>query len=121
MPPQTDQFIPLTATMPSADKREFPINIIPQGQQTQAFQSIENSTAAGRTGKKNCEPSVSVQRDNGRVSRIQIQCSCGQTIDLECLYQEATKVDEPPKPETPKTEPPKVAPPKAEAAPKRRK
>jgi hypothetical protein len=120
MPPQTDQFVPLIAAMPSAEKREFQINIIPQGQQTQAFQSMESSAQAGRTSK-NCEPTLSVQRDNGRISRIQIQCSCGQTIDLECLYQEATKVDEPPKPETPKAEPSKAAPPKAEAAPKRRK
>jgi hypothetical protein len=33
-----------------------------------------------------CEPKVSVQRDGNRVTGIQILCSCGQVIDLACVY-----------------------------------
>ena len=34
-----------------------------------------------------CEPKVSVQRDDNRVTGIQILCSCGQVIELACVYE----------------------------------
>ncbi len=93
MPP-IDHFVPLVSVAPSAEKREFQITVIPQNQQPQPFQSVENepSVAGDRPlFKKNCEPSLSVQRDKGRVTSIRIQCNCGQTIDLACVYEEAGK------------------------------
>jgi len=103
-PPKIDQFVPLLATLPSADRREFQITVIPQGQQPQSFQSLHSGAGSAGGSKKNCEPSLSVQRENGRITRITVQCSCGQTIDLDCVYDEAIKPadtlkpDEPPKP-----------------------
>ena len=32
------------------------------------------------------EPKVTLERDGDRVSRIRIECSCGETIDLDCAY-----------------------------------
>jgi hypothetical protein len=116
MPPKIDQFVPLVATMPSAESREFQITIIPQGEQAQSFQSLPNGGPA--TGDltlppKNGGPTLSVQRDNGRITHIKIQCHCGQMIDVECLYQEAGKAAESPK----VVEPPKAkAPVKADQA-----
>ncbi len=33
-----------------------------------------------------CEPRVTVQRDANRVTHLRIQCTCGQIMDLACLY-----------------------------------
>jgi hypothetical protein len=43
------------------------------------------SLAAGAE-KKIGEPRVSVQRDGDRITHLRIQCSCGQIIDLACVY-----------------------------------
>ncbi|HXB60889.1 MAG TPA: hypothetical protein VNU95_15050 [Candidatus Acidoferrales bacterium] len=93
-PPQTSPFVPLVATMPSGEKRDFQITVIPQTAQPQAFQSLEKtSPVANERGplKKNCEPHLSVQRDGDRITNIRIQCNCGQTIDLACLYDPPAK------------------------------
>lgn len=93
--PQTEQFVPLVATTMAAEKREFQISVIPQAEQPHSFQSLEKAmSAAGERAafKKNCEPQMSLQREGGRLTNIRIQCRCGQTIDLACIY------DEPPKP-----------------------
>jgi hypothetical protein len=85
--------------MPSAEKREFQITIIPQGEHTQAFQSFEKTAAkTGERSAKNCEPQLSLQRDNDRITNIRIECSCGQIIDLSCVY-ETVKSEAPPKPD----------------------
>jgi hypothetical protein len=109
MPP-IDHFVPLVSVAPSAERREFQITVIPQNQQPQPFQSVENEPpVAGERPlfKKNCEPSLSVQRDKGRVTNIRIQCNCGQTIDLACVYEEAGKA--------PATKPTAPAPPESKA------
>ena len=92
--PQTNQFVPLVTLAPSAQEREFQITVIPQASQPQPFQSLENAplvTGERTIFKKNCEPHLSVQRDGGRITNIRIQCNCGQTIDLACLYEETPK------------------------------
>jgi hypothetical protein len=130
MPPKIDQFVPLVATMPSAESREFQITIIPQGEQAQSFQSVPNgglATGGQALPGKHGGPVLSVQRENGQITHIKIQCNCGQVIDVECLYKEAGKGGQTAKvAEAPKAaEPPKAkAPPKAEKpaeAPKERK
>lgn len=132
MPPKIEQFVPLVPTLPSAESREFQITIIPQGEQAQSFQSLQNSGPAigGQVHKKHGEPTLSVQRDNGRVTHIKIQCGCGQTIDLECVYDEAGKdapkakvVEAPEAAATPKVKESSEAKPspKAVEAPKERK
>lgn len=94
--PPTNQFVPLVATLPSTEKREFQITIIPQGDPSQKFQSFEKPATKSNGGTpKNCEPQISLQRDNGRVTGIHIECSCGQIIDLSCIYETA-KSEAPP-------------------------
>ena len=34
------------------------------------------------------EPSVTLERDGERVTRIKVQCSCGQVLELACDYSE---------------------------------
>jgi hypothetical protein len=98
--------------MPSAETRDFQITVIPQNEQNQAFKSFEKASTA--TNKKGCEPHLSVQREGDRITSIHIQCSCGQTIDLTCLYDPPAK--DPPIKATPAKDPPAKEPP-VKAAP----
>jgi hypothetical protein len=31
-------------------------------------------------------PVVTLKRDGDRVTRIQVRCSCGETVELDCAY-----------------------------------
>jgi hypothetical protein len=90
---QTESFVPLTtAAPPSPGKRtEFKATVMSQPGDVQKFQSIAAatiaSTASATPRGANCEPRVNVQRDGNRVTGIQIQCSCGEVIELACLYE----------------------------------
>lgn len=55
-----------------------------------AFHSLEPLRAAALNGAetKPCEPRVTVQRDGNRVTHLRIQCTCGQVMDLACVYDE---------------------------------
>jgi hypothetical protein len=84
----------LVAATPSGERRDFHITVIPQMAQPQPFQTLEKgSLAAGERvfPKKSCEPHLSVQRDGSRITSIRIQCNCGQTMDLACVYDEPAR------------------------------
>ena len=40
---------------------------------------------------KRCEPRVSLQCEGDRVTSIRVQCSCGQVMDLACVYEPTPK------------------------------
>ena len=93
---RTESFVPLTAAPAAAGPREFQVGIIPRDGQFRPFQSLEKKPVApGETalsdGKKYCEPRISVQRDGDRVTSIRVQCTCGQVMDLACVYDELPK------------------------------
>jgi hypothetical protein len=54
------------------------------------FQSLASQRPglmqAGGGEKKIGEPRVTVQRDGDRVTHVRIQCTCGQIMDLACVY-----------------------------------
>jgi hypothetical protein len=94
--PRTESFVPLTAAPPSGENREFQITVIPQAEQPHPFQLLEPTASAADekappNNRKNREPLLSVQRDGGRITNIHIQCNCGQTMDLACVYHEPPK------------------------------
>jgi hypothetical protein len=37
------------------------------------------------------DPQVSLQYEGDRVTHIRIQCSCGQIMDLACVYEPVAK------------------------------
>jgi hypothetical protein len=88
--PPTDQFVPLLATPSSGEKQEF--------------QSFEKAAGVSERASQNCQPQLSVQRENGRITAIRIQCICGQTIDLSCVYEAAQPIQSPQSKEPPRTE-----------------
>ena len=47
-----------------------------------ATSGLHCSAPAGETA----QPTVTLQHDGGKVTRIRIHCACGQVIDLDCVY-----------------------------------
>ena len=96
-PNRNESFVPLApaSPRPAGERREFRATVISQSGQAQSFQSVAAAAVvpavaapvAAHAG--NCEPKVSLQRDGNRVTAIHIQCSCGQVIDLSCVYDAA--------------------------------
>ncbi len=92
---RTESFVPLTAAAASDERREFRVTVIPQSESPGTFQSLEPlapAPAGLADHKKICDPRVSVQRDGDRVTGIRIQCSCGQVMEIACLYADSGKV-----------------------------
>jgi len=88
-----EQFIPLApaeSVVPSADQTAFRLKVLPQAQAEavgtrSGFQTLAQAHLAGQP--KTCaQPKVTVQREGDRVSCIQIQCTCGRTVELVCDY-----------------------------------
>jgi hypothetical protein len=92
---RTESFVPLTPASPhpAGERREFRATVISQSSQAQTFQSVAaaavSSIANPTAHISNCEPKISLQRDGNRVTGIHIQCSCGQVIELSCVYEAA--------------------------------
>ncbi len=103
----SDSFVPLTAAPAPPVAREFRVAVLNSHGQangkagekaggvvnSSAFQSLEPLRPAALHGangaeKKTCEPRVTVQRDGNRVTHLRIQCTCGQIMDLACVYDE---------------------------------
>jgi hypothetical protein len=92
---KTESFVPLTTQTITDEKREFRVTVVSQTEPARAFQTLgQVATAAAENGTahaKNCEPRLSVQRDGDRITHIRIQCSCGQVMELACVYDEPAK------------------------------
>lgn len=81
--------MPLTAAPAPVARREFNVAVVRPAENPPHFQTLEPlRTTAPSAEKKICEPQVSVQRDQGRVTHLRVQCTCGQVLDLACSYDE---------------------------------
>jgi hypothetical protein len=92
-PQRTQTFVPLTAAPAPAAPRDFAANVISNEEQSpgknfQSLATLRPASAPASAEKNNCEPQVAVQRDGGRVTHLRIQCTCGQVMDLACLYEQ---------------------------------
>ena len=101
-----DPFVPLNKNSASGRNRtDVRVSILNQPDNLPAFQSLGHGAHGGAAGQCSpCgvvasdvpaglrrftpqgEPRVTLQRDGERVSSIRIQCSCGQVIELACVY-----------------------------------
>ncbi len=90
---RTESFVPLTAAPAPPGRREFQVAVIRPEAATENFHTLEplrpDAPPIANNGKKICEPRVTVQRDNGRVTQLRIHCTCGQVLDLACSYDDA--------------------------------
>ncbi|HEY1790739.1 MAG TPA: hypothetical protein VGJ73_21505 [Verrucomicrobiae bacterium] len=86
-PTRTEEFTPLVAAAPRGDTREFPASAMPQTGHAQPFQSLEKKPANASSARGG-EPQLTVERDGNRITHIRIQCNCGQTHEIACVYEE---------------------------------
>ncbi|MFO1488104.1 MAG: hypothetical protein U1F65_06480 [Verrucomicrobiota bacterium] len=83
--------MPLTTAATGRGDSRVSVVSQPKEGDTQLFRplSAEVSTSpkptVSHTGKA-CEPRVSIQREGDHVTGIRVHCSCGQVIDLACIY-----------------------------------
>ena len=94
---KNESFVPLTASVNTSENRDFTVSVIPQVERAQNFKPLDKSAIpsadSGPSGvkKQPCEPKLSMQRDGDRITSIRIQCSCGQVMELACVYDPAPK------------------------------
>ena len=94
-PQKPESFVPLTTATPAGGQREFRVTVLPEAAQARPFKSLE-PPAAGSAGSaanpgNSCEPHVSIQREGDRITNLRVQCTCGQIMDLACVYETAAK------------------------------
>ena len=93
---RSDPFVPLTATpMPDGRQPDLRVTVLKPDAGRPPFQPLvtageSRSPVPGftpRPATAACEPRVTVEREGDFVSAIRIQCTCGQTLELACVYE----------------------------------
>jgi hypothetical protein len=84
----SDAFVPFSKNRgkPGAGADSFRLTIIPHSQPAAAFQPLTTPTSITPPSTGTKEPQVTIEREGDRITRIKIQCSCGQLIELNCAY-----------------------------------
>ncbi len=90
-PTPDESFVPLTpGALPAHEHSDFRVNVKSNVENAQPFHPLGFPGAASPLAPNpNAEPQIEIRRDGDRVSAIHIQCTCGQTIELECHYDSA--------------------------------
>jgi len=92
---RTESFVPLTNLTPSAEPGEFRVTLIQGGDQGRPLTTGQSTSAAPLAATspsgQPCEPRVTLQSDGDRITSIRVHCSCGQIMDLACVYDPASK------------------------------
>ena len=93
---KTESFVPLVSGTAGPKNREFKVTVVPQSADAKPFNPVGASGAekaiAPATIPGMCEPKVTLERDGDRISSIRVHCSCGQVLDLACIYGDMPKV-----------------------------
>ena len=80
-----NDFVPLVPRngKPAGESSLPQLKSVSQSGAPSGFEALKlHGTAAGPCAK----PTITLQRQGEVVSAIRIQCSCGQVIELECVY-----------------------------------
>lgn len=88
-PQKTESFVPLTTAPAASDPGDHRVTVLTGAKQFQPLKSLESPATVppgAVAHEKICEPRVTLQRDGERITGIRVQCTCGQTMDLACLY-----------------------------------
>lgn len=83
-------FVPLAAASVATGRREdFRVLVAEHPERARPLSKMEPGVTPDLSDHhlpQPCEPRVTLQREGDRITGIQIQCSCGQVIDLKCAY-----------------------------------
>ena len=90
----SDHFVPLSAVASGSDARTIGgrVKVLPRAQAAQqpvATTSAPAVQSARVVASAAClsQPKIELQREGDRITRIQVFCSCGQLIELDCHSQ----------------------------------
>jgi len=82
-------FTPLFNQPPGAAGADS-LKVVPAGGPKTGFQPLTpaSATAPAPIPQQPCaaQPVITVKKDKDRVTRICVQCACGQVVELECQY-----------------------------------
>lgn len=91
-----DEFKPLssrTPSPPSGGNGMFRLTSVPSsspptsaGSPAAPPQIRRHAPSPPADGTQTQAPTVTLQKDGDRVTRIQVRCTCGETITIECVY-----------------------------------
>src|SRR6185436_3392477 len=94
-----DTFVPLlpnVAATPESKPASYRLKIMPSTTVSETFKPIEQrmssstpsavSHTCALVASANAQPVITLEREGDQVTHIRIQCSCGQVIELECVY-----------------------------------
>lgn len=88
----TEHFKPLSPETDARPREDFRLSVVPNANEVRSFlspaDSARDTMEPGAPGTRNCEPRVTLQRDGDRITHIHVQCACGQTLELACVYDE---------------------------------
>jgi hypothetical protein len=97
-----DRFIPLTPRPLSRGERpDYRVTVVRQGQAKPTAGVDQNLSSPSLTSAAANDPRVTLQREGDRVSAIRIQCACGRTAELACVYEPAPAQNTAPPPGAP--------------------
>jgi hypothetical protein len=85
----TNAFVPLIAPLPAAppSTNGASTKTAADPGPVKVFRPMDDGAAACSSASHlSGEPKVTLERDGDRVTRIHIQCACGQTLELDCAY-----------------------------------
>ena len=81
-----EPFVPLNKNaMPGQNRADFRVSIVSDAENLPPFQPLGHAGGKAGAGGQ-CEPRVTLQHEGEHISAIRIQCSCGQVIELACVY-----------------------------------
>ena len=91
-----EPFLPLSATpLPDGRRPDLRVTVLKPTDTPGPFEPLPSPkeaspqppALAARPTAAVCEPRVTVEREGDFVSAIRVQCTCGQTIELACVYE----------------------------------
>jgi hypothetical protein len=90
-PTRDESFVPLTPTgFPTNERPNYRVTVRSQADNAQAFHSLGQAAGSPAAGQSsNLEPRLTLQHEGDRITAIRVQCTCGQVIELACVYEPA--------------------------------
>lgn len=85
MKPAFVPFVPSSAGSAPASGPGLP-KMLSAASAAKLFHPLKAGEPAGATPHPAGEPKVTVERNGDCITKIKIQCSCGQVIELACSY-----------------------------------
>ncbi len=87
-----EPFLPLSATpLPRGRGPDMRVTVVKPADTPLPFEPLPKAKDPVRPREPAvaCEPRVTVEREGDFVSAIRVHCTCGQTIELACVYDPA--------------------------------